>query len=92
MNHDASESTCNVPYLERQSMRALKFEAIAADRDVSSKVIEVNNNTKMKFKDVDPSTGRRRSLQAKIEKVKQENGHKGAAYVKSADDALHIYI
>jgi hypothetical protein len=81
-----------VPYLEIQSMCALKFEVIAADIDVSSKVIEVNNNAKRKFKDVDPSTGRRRSVQAKIDKVKQEKEQKRAAYVKGADDALHINI
>jgi hypothetical protein len=70
----------------------LEFEAIAADRDVSSKVIEVYNNAKRKFKDVDPSTGRRRSVQAKIHKVKQEKEQKRADCVKGANDALNSNI
>jgi hypothetical protein len=86
----ASERTCNVSDLERQSMCASKFEAIAADRDVSSRVLEVDNNTKRKFKDVGPSTVRRRSVQAKIDKIKQEKEQTRAACVKGADDALNI--
>jgi hypothetical protein len=53
-------------------MCALKFEAIAADIDVSSKVIEVNNNAKRNFNDVDPETGCCRSLHAKLDKVRRK--------------------
>jgi hypothetical protein len=65
----ASERPCNVPDIERQSVCALKFEATAADRDVSSKVIEVNDNAKRMIKGVEPDTGRRRSVQAQICKI-----------------------
>jgi hypothetical protein len=85
----ASERICNVPDIDRQSVCALKFEVIVADRDVSSKVTEVNTNAKRKFKDVDRETGRRRSVQANINKEKEEKENKRVAYVKGTGNALH---
>jgi hypothetical protein len=35
----ASERTCNVPGIERQSMSALNFEALSADKDLKANVI-----------------------------------------------------
>jgi hypothetical protein len=62
----ASKRTCNVPGIERQSMSALKFEALSANKSMKANIIEVNNNAKQKFKDADPETGGRNKVQAKI--------------------------
>jgi hypothetical protein len=81
-----AEDLKNVPDIERSSMCALKHEAIAANPQVRAKLAEVNNNARRKFKDVCTYTGRRRLVQAKMDKVKAENVAKRENYVKGRNN------
>jgi hypothetical protein len=69
-------------------MCALKHESMEANPDVKAKLVEVNNNTKRNFSDMDQETGRRTSVQAKLDKVKAEKDIKLEKYVNGKGDML----